>query len=73
MSCTLIPSAIHVSELLDELYESAENVAEHETSDNEPENIQYNCFKTMNARKRKLNDDNQSKWSQGLCLRNLTH
>ena len=44
MSCTLIPSAIHVSELLDELYESAENVAEHETSNNEPENFQDNEY-----------------------------
>ena len=42
MSFTLIPFAIHASELLDELYESAENVAEHETSANEPENIQDN-------------------------------
>ena len=43
------------------IHESAENVAEHETSDNEPENVQYNFFKTMKTRKRKLIDDSQSK------------
>ena len=51
-----------MSELVNELHESAENVAEHETSDNEPENIQYNFFKTMKTRKRKLIDDSQSKY-----------
>ena len=45
MSCTLIPSAIHVSELLDELYKSAEHVAEHETSD-----MSQKIFKTIFSR-----------------------